>query len=75
MGILAVRDADKREILAAVWKVQENQKGMEANVINLQSLATGAVTAGQLIAEIKARQQINEHRIDVLEDQMRHLSR
>lgn len=71
LGILSVRDADKHELMDILSRIQQTQATLTANVSALQVLLPGAVSMGQTIAEIRARQQMNEHRIDVLEQARR----
>jgi hypothetical protein len=67
LGVLAIRDADKASLLDGLSKVQQEIASLNANVKNLKELAPTAASLLQSVAEIKARQQMNEHRIDVLE--------
>ena len=72
LGIFSIRETDRREIMDSLIKIEAVEATLAANVATLQALIPAASSMGQTISEIKARQQMNEHRIDVLEQAIRH---
>lgn len=71
LGIFGIRETDRREIMTSLTKIEAAESALAANVLTLQALIPVSTAMGQTVSEIRARQQLNEHRIDALEQQLR----
>src|ERR1700741_1535526 len=80
LGILAVRDADTREMVDAINKLQQSvttliaqENQLQAATAIIESVRVENSVQNREIAEIKALQKVNMDRITILEQQIREL--